>query len=260
MPNLIPVLPRADSYLEIKSLVNQLADEFERAYLVDGRGTTVANSVTGKGRSIDLDPVATAAGTTTGDPEGADPYVMRSKKYGSTNPSDDTAPLALDQANPDEWMRSDPPRKTAVAITEIGDGGQPAQPFPTSIEVTAGHGIPATGGPFFVYIDGSGTTPDMDGLYNATYVSSTVFTVPFQLDDSGNSAGVGTMAISTAGVTVNEEARIYISGSGSGTFSQKIFTRQKKWDIRGGLYYVSGETLAEFDTESGSGSAGGGLP
>jgi hypothetical protein len=68
------------------------------------------------------------------------------------------------------------------------------------------------------------------------------------------------MAISTAGVTVNEEARIYISGSGSGTFSQKIFTRQKKWDIRGGLYYVSGETLAEFDTESGSGSAGGGLP
>ena len=259
MPNLIPVLPRADSYLEIKSLVNQLADEFERAYLVDGRGTTVANSVTGRGRSIDLDPVATAAGSTSGDPEGADPYVMRSKKYGSTNPSDDTAPLSLDQANPDEWKRSDPPRKTAVAITKIGEATNP-QVFPTNIEVTAGHGIPATGGPFFVYIDGSGTTPDIDGLYNATYVSSTIFTVPFQLDPSGNTVATGTMAISTAGVTVNEEARIYISGSGSGTFSQKIFTRQKKWDIRGGLYYVSGETLAEYDTESGSGSAGGGLP
>ena len=259
MPNLIPVLPRADSYLEIKSLVNQLADEFERAYLVDGRGTTVANSVTGRGRSIDLDPVATAAGTTTGDPEGADPYVMRSKKYGSTNPSDDTAPLALDQANPDEWMRSDPPRKTAVAIDEIGQDPGP-QPYPTNVYVIAGHGIPATGGPFFVLIDGSGTTPDMDGLYNVTYVDATNFTVPFQLDPSGNTVNVGTMAISTAGVTVNEEARIYISGSGSGTFSQKIFTRQKKWDIRGGLYYVSGETLAEFDTESGSGSAGGGLP
>jgi hypothetical protein len=259
MPNLIPILPRADSYLEIKALVNQLADEFERAYLVDGRGTTVANSVTGRGRSIDLDPAATAAGSTTGEPEGADPYVMRSKKYGSTAPSDDTAPLALDQANPDEWMRSDPPRKTAVAIDEIGEATDP-QIFPTSIEVIAGHGIPATGGPFFVWIDGSGTTPDMDGLYNATYVSATIFTVPFQLDPAGNTAGVGTMAISTAGVTVNEEARIYISGSGSGTFSQKIFTRQKKWDIRGGLYYVSGETLAEFDTESGSGSAGGGLP
>ena len=260
MPNLIPVLPRAKSYLEMKALVNQLADEFEKAYLVDGRGTTVANSPTGKGRSIDLDPVATAAGTTTGDPEGADPYVMRSKKYGSTNPSDDTAPLALDQANPDEWMRSDPPRKTAVAIDEIGDGGLGSQPFPANIEVLAGHGIPATGGPFFVWIVGSGTTPSMDGLRAATYVNSTNFTVLFQLDDLGNSVGVGTMAISTAGVTVNEEARIYISGSGSGTFSQKIFTRQKKWDIRGGLYYVSGETLAEFDTESGSGSAGGGLP
>ena len=260
MPNLIPVLPRAKSYLEMKALVNQLADEFEKAYLVDGRGTTVANSPTGKGRSIDLDPVTTAAGTTTGDPEGADPYVMRSKKYGSTNPSDDTAPLALDQANPDEWMRSDPPRKTAVAIDEIGDGGLGTQPFPANIEVLAGHGIPATGGPFFVWIVGSGTTPSMDGLRAATYVNSTNFTVLFQLDDSGNSSGVGTMAISTAGVTVNEEARIYISGSGSGTFSQKIFTRQKKWDIRGGLYYVSGETLAEFDTESGSGSAGGGLP
>ena len=259
MPNLIPILPRADTYLEIKDLVNQLADEFERAYLVDGRGTTVANSVTGRGRSIDLDPSATAAGSTTGEPEGADPYVMRSKKYGSTNPSDDTAPLALDQANPDEWKRSDPPRKTAVAITEIGEAANP-QVFPTNIEVTAGHGIPATGGPFFVFIDGSGTTPDMDGLYNATYVSSTIFTVPFQLDPFGNTLGVGTMAISTAGVTVNEEARIYISGSGTGTFSQKIFTRQKKWDIRGGLYYVSGETLAEYDTESGSGSAGGGLP
>lgn len=257
MPNLIPVLPRADSYLEIKALVNQLADEFERAYLVDGRGTTVANSVTGKGRSIDLDPVATAAGTTTGDPEGADPYVMRSKKYGSTNPSDDTAPLALDQANPDEWMRSDPPRKTAVAIDEIGEG-TPPQVFPTAVYVIAGHGIPATGGPFFVWIENSGTTPDIDGLYNATYVSADTFTIPVQL--TANSSHVGTMAISTAGVTVNEEARIYISGSGSGTFSQKIFTRQKKWDIRGGLYYVSGETLAEFDTESGSGSAGGGLP
>lgn len=257
MPNLIPVLPRAKSYIEMKALVNQLADEFERGYLVDGRGTTVANSPTGKGRSIDLDPVATAAGSITGDPEGADPYVMRSKKYGSTNPSDDTAPLSLDQANPDEWKRSDPPRKTAVAITEIGDA---LAPYPTNIEVSAGHGIPATGGPFFVYIDGSGTTPDMDGLYNVTYVDATNFTVPFQLDPAGNTIGVGTMAISTAGVTVNEEARIYISGSGSGTFSQKIFTRQKKWDIRGGLYYVSGETLAEYDTESGSGSAGGGLP
>ena len=211
MPNLIPVLPRADSYLEMKALVNQLADEFERAYLVDGRGTTVANSVTGRGRSIDLDPVATAAGTTTGDPEGADPYVMRSKKYGSTNPSDDTAPLALDQANPDEWMRSDPPRKTAVAIDEIGEGTGP-QVFPTAVYVIAGHGIPATGGPFFVWIENSGTTPDMDGLYNATYVSADTFTVPFLLDPAGNSVGVGTMAISTAGVTVNEEARIYISG------------------------------------------------
>ena len=257
MPNLIPVLPRAKSYLEMKALVNQLADEFEKAYLVDGRGTTVANSPTGKGRSIDLDPVATAAGTTTGDPEGADPYVMRSKKYGSTNPSDDTAPLALDQANPDEWMRSDPPRKTAVAIDEIGEGTGP-QVFPTAVYVIAGHGIPATGGPYFVWIENSGTTPDIDGLYNATYVSADIFTIPVLL--TANSVGVGTMAISTAGVTVNEEARIYISGSGSGTFSQKIFTRQKKWDIRGGLYYVSGETLAEFDTESGSGSAGGGLP
>lgn len=257
MPNLIPILPRADSYLEIKALVNQLADEFERAYLVDGRGTTVANSVTGRGRSIDLDPVTTAAGSTTGEPDGANPYVMRSKKYGSTAPSDDTAPLSLDQANPDEWKRSDPPRKKAVAIDEIGF--DPVQ-YPCPIYVAAGHGIPATGGPFFVWIAGSLTTPDVDGLYNATYVSATIFTVPFQLDPLGNTFGYGTMAISTAGVTVNEEARIYISGSGSGTFSQKIFTRQKKWDIRGGLYYVSGETLAEFDTESGSGSAGGGLP
>lgn len=63
----------------------------------------------------------------------------------------------------------------------------------------------------------------------------------------------------TDGVIIGELPRHYISDSGSGTYSEKIFDRQKKYDSCGELYYVGIEVLVETATNSGSGSAGGGI-
>jgi len=63
----------------------------------------------------------------------------------------------------------------------------------------------------------------------------------------------------TKGVIIGELPRHYISGSGSGTYSEKIFDRQKKYDSCGELYFLGVEVLVETATNSGSGSAGGGI-
>ena len=63
----------------------------------------------------------------------------------------------------------------------------------------------------------------------------------------------------TDGVLITSWVRIYISGSGSGTFTQTVFARQEIKDLYGMTYYIGPEVIIETDTTSGSGSAGGGI-
>ena len=63
----------------------------------------------------------------------------------------------------------------------------------------------------------------------------------------------------TDGVLITSWIRVYISGSGSDTFTQTVFARQEIKDLYGMTYYIGPEVIIETDTTSGSGSAGGGI-
>lgn len=63
----------------------------------------------------------------------------------------------------------------------------------------------------------------------------------------------------TDGVLITSWIRIYINGSGSGTFTQTVFAREEIKDLYGMTYYIGPEVIIESDTTSGSGSAGGGI-
>lgn len=65
--------------------------------------------------------------------------------------------------------------------------------------------------------------------------------------------------IVTDGVLITSWIRVYITGSGSGTFTQTVFGRQEIKDLYGMTYYIGPEVIIETDTTSGSGSAGGGI-
>ena len=174
-----------------------------------------------------------------GNPEqsGNIPYVMRSKKFGSTDPDDDTAALGLDEANPDTWFRYDPPYKKTVAVSGVSIAN------PTVI-TTAAHGVPSDiGGTFTVVLAGlsvTNTGDNINGTHQATYISATTFSIP--LNVTAVSDVVGTCTILTSGVTIDAEPRIYNNGSGS----YYLFTRQKKFDRAGELYYISGETKSDL--------------
>lgn len=174
-----------------------------------------------------------------GNPEqsGNIPYVMRSKKFGSTDPDDDTAALGLDEANPDTWFRYDPPYKKTVAVSGVSTTGNP-----TTI-TTAAHDVPLDiGGTFTVVLAGLTTTPDnANATHQATRTGATTFTIPINV--TGASDVTGTAAILTSGVTIDEEPRIYTTGSITSAY---LFTRQKKFDRAGELYYISGETKTQI--------------
>ena len=184
------------------------------------------------------------------------PYVMRSKKFGSgTNGdkvSDDTAALTVDLANPDTWERDYPPQLNKVNIAAGGTTGL------TPNVTTAAHGI-AVGTSVRVVFAGTNSSPSIDGSAIATYVSATVvsLSVPVALTVA---ATAGTMAIVCDGVTLGPEQRHYKYNSGSGTFEEKVFAREKKWDSCGELYYIGPEVIIQTAIISGSGSASGGLP
>lgn len=180
------------------------------------------------------------------------PYVMRSKKFGSVDPDDDTAALTVDLANPDTWDRDNPPQMNAVNITSGGTTGG------TPTVTTAAHGI-AVGTSVRVVFAGTNSSPSIDGSAIATYVSATVvsLSVPVALTVA---ATAGTMAIVCDGVTLGPEQRHYKFNSGSGTFEEKVFAREKKWDSCGELYYIGPEVIIQTAIISGSGSASGGLP
>jgi len=65
--------------------------------------------------------------------------------------------------------------------------------------------------------------------------------------------------IVTDGVLITSWIRFYISGSGSGAFTQTVFAREEIKDLYGMTYYIGPEFIIETDTTSGSGSAGGGI-
>jgi hypothetical protein len=65
--------------------------------------------------------------------------------------------------------------------------------------------------------------------------------------------------IVTDGVLITSWIRVYVSGSGSGTFTQTVFAREEIKDLYGMTYYIGPEFIIETDTTSGSGSAGGGI-
>lgn len=178
------------------------------------------------------------------------PYVMRSKKFGSVDPDDDTAALTVDLANPDTWDRDDPPLRSSVAISSVQTGTL------TPSITTAAHGI-AVGETAQVSIV-CASTPSITGTYICTGVDAThvTITVPAIVTVSST----GTMAIVCDGVTLGPEQRHYKFNSGSGTFEEKVFAREKKWDSCGELYYIGPEVIIQTAIISGSGSASGGLP
>jgi hypothetical protein len=272
------------------------------------------------------------------------PYVMRSKQFGSLDPSSDAAPLGMDVIGEDTYDRDNPPRIASVAITVGGTIGD--NPNVT----TAPHGI-AVGESISVVFAATNSSPTIDGNTIATYVSATVVSVsvdaaltvaatsgtmailcdgvtydpvpriykaagvtkkfarqvkydscgelyyigpeveiekcsssnPYKMRDRryGSANPTSTIiplsldqantdtwdrftppiynGIAMDGVDIGELPRHYISGSGSGTYSEKIFDRLKKYDSCGELYYVGVEVLVETATNSGSGSAGGGI-
>ena len=179
------------------------------------------------------------------------PYVMRSKKFGSVDPDDDTAPLGVDVVNPDTWERKNPPQLNSVNIAAGGTTGL------TPNVTTAAHGI-AAGTRVRVVFAGTNSSPSINGSAIATYVSATVvsLSVPVALTVAATS---GTMAIVCDGVTIGPEQRVYKVNSTT-TYTETVFARLKKWDSCGELYYVGPEVIIQVATVTGSGSASGGLP
>lgn len=178
-------------------------------------------------------------------------YVLGSSRDGSISPTTWNAPPARDTAQTDTYESWNPPLKKAVAISSSSVAGA------TVITTSANHLIPSTGGPFPVKITGhSGSTPDLNGLRVATYISATTFSIPVTTTVGGSG---GTMALVCNSCTLNEEPRIYVTSSGSGVFTEKTFTRQKQLWIDG-RFAVYGEVLEEIAEIAGSASASGGLP
>lgn len=180
-------------------------------------------------------------------------YVMGASKDGSNDPDNHTAPPAKSALQTDTYKSWRPPLyKANVNIGTIHAGTT------TTIDCSAAHNIPATGGPYLVTIAGvTGNTPStINGKWWATYVDSDTFTIPLHTTIAGTG---GTVGLYCNGVKVNEWVRFYKTGSGSGIFTESVWTRSEKiWNK--GSFYVSEETLANVAVISGSGSGSGGLP
>lgn len=165
------------------------------------------------------------------------PYVMRSKKFGSLDPSNDAAPLGLDVIGEDTYDRDNPPRLNSVAIGVGGTTGS----IPTV--TTAPHGI-AIGARIKVVFAATNSTPSIDGVQIVTGVSATVVSVATD-DPLTVAATSGTMAIVCDGVTYDPVPRIY---KASGV--TKKFARQVKYDSCGELYFIGPEVEIESCSSS----------
>ena len=160
------------------------------------------------------------------------PYVMRSKQFGSLDPSSDAAPLGMDVIGEDTYDGDNPPRISSVAITVGGTIG--ANPNVT----TAPHGI-AVGESISVIFAATNSSPTIDGFAIATYVSATVVSV--SVDAALTVAATsGTMAILCDGVTYDPVPRIYKAAGVT-----KKFSRQVKYDSCGELYFIGPEVEIE---------------
>lgn len=180
-------------------------------------------------------------------------YVMRSKKFGSSDPTDDTAPLGLSVANPDTFQSWNPPMKVVVGIlTVVSDGPTRAQ-----IETDGAHGIPSVGGPFMVVISDSNSVPAVDGTWPAIYVDATNYTItiPAPITVSGTAAGTSALPCNacealdgpreyshaTEGLLVFKDTCMSDHG-----FFNTIYDRftRKRTDYIGGAFEWSGEESA----------------
>jgi|LakMenEpi03Aug12_release.lakeMendotaPanAssembly.Ray.scaffolds.fasta_scaffold00471_91 hypothetical protein len=65
--------------------------------------------------------------------------------------------------------------------------------------------------------------------------------------------------VGTDGVIIPSEVRVWVQDNGDGTFTQRMFTREKKFDSCGELYYIGVEAIVESGIITGSGSSGGGF-
>lgn len=179
-------------------------------------------------------------------------YVMGGSRDGSIDPDNRTAPPAKSAIQTDTYKSWEPPLYAdKVNVSSIGTGST------TTVNCSAAHNIPATGGPYLVIIAGvTGNTPSINGKWWATRTDADSFTIPLATTVAGTG---GTVGLYCNGVKVNEWVRFYkVASSGGTAFNESVWTRSEKMWNRG-QFYVSEETLANVATISGSGSGGGGL-
>lgn len=131
-------------------------------------------------------------------------YVMGSSRDGSISPTTWNAPPASSAAQTDTFYSWAPPLLKPVTIIAVTAG------VTTSIQATA-HGIPATGGPYAVFIAGvTGLTPAINGFQLATRVDADHFTIPVHTTGTATLTAA-TVAVQTNGVQFWNAARLYLS-------------------------------------------------
>lgn len=150
---------------------------------------------------------------TSGDPTiGGLVYSMRSKKFGSEAPDDDTGPLSVAVANPDTFKSWDPPHKTKVSVVSIIFHSTTQ----AKVKATA-HGIPATGGPFVVILDSTDATPDVNGRWIVQYFDADNFYITNGAPITASGGAAGTAALIYNAVDWYPGIR-YVSVTSEGTY------------------------------------------
>jgi hypothetical protein len=198
------------------------------------------------------------------------PYTMRSRKYGSINPTDTTSPEPESSVNSDTWDRFTPPIYNEGALDGVTYDPVPriykaagvTKKFARQVKYDSCGEIYFIGGEVEIESCSSSNPYKMrDRRYGSANPTDT--TSPLGLDQANTDTWdrfTPPIYNGTAmdGVTIGELPRHYISNSSS-TYAEKIFDRLKKYDSCGELYYVGIEVLVETATISGSASKGGGI-
>ena len=165
------------------------------------------------------------------------PYVMRSSRYGSTDPFNHVGPDPLGQAAIDTWDKDQPPHGPALAISLITAADPP-------VVTTASHGI-TIGKKARVRFSGTNCVPNIDGIKVVTALSTTTVSGPTGAVVPGVGAVTGTMSVITDGVTYDPVPRIYKAAGVT-----KKFARQVKYESCGELYYIGIEVEIESCSSS----------
>lgn len=186
--------------------------------------------------AIDPDQGDPNSGSTANECSHETPYVMRSKKFGSVTPDDDTVPLGLDVIGEDTWNKDNPPQLNKVDIISITTATIP-------VVTTVAHGI-TIGKKTQVKFTLTNSTPTIDGIRIVESLSATTVSVVvnFAITTAGTA---GKMAVLTTGVTYDPVPRMY---KASGV--TKKFSRQVNYDSCGELYLIGPEVEIESCSSS----------